>query len=62
MLGHNFESKYVHKFNELVFNELVSVSCILGLWHSGCVRESVPKPAIFAQASEARLGETCRNS
>ena len=53
VLGHNFESKYVHKFNELVLNELVSVSCILGLWNSGCVRESVPKPAILAQARHA---------
>ena len=52
----------MHKFNELVLNELVSVSRILGLWNSGCMRESVPKPAILAQASQARLDETCRNS
>ena len=51
LLGHNFEFKYVHKLNQLVLNEMVSVSGILGLWNSGCVRESVPKPAILAQAS-----------
>jgi len=26
------------------------------------VRKTVPKPAILAQASRARLGETCRDS
>ena len=30
LLGHNFEPKYAHKFNELVLNELVSCELYFG--------------------------------
>ena len=33
-----------------------------GPWCSVCVRESVSKPAIFAQAIQAHLGEICRDA
>ena len=61
-LGHIFESKCAHKFNELVLNEFVCFDSCFGVYGAVCVRESVPKPAILAQASQARLGETCRDS
>jgi len=42
--------------------ELVCFGSVLGLWCSACVRETVPEPAILAHASQARLGEICRDS
>ena len=45
-----------------MLKELVWLRCILGHWCSGCVHELVSKPAILAQASQARLGEMCRDA
>ena len=35
---------------------------VLDYWCRMCVRELVSKPAILAQASQARLGEICRDA
>jgi len=42
--------------------ELVCFGSVLGFWRSACVRETVPEPAILDKASQARLGEICKDS
>ncbi|QCE10922.1 hypothetical protein DEO72_LG10g2155 [Vigna unguiculata] len=41
--------------------ELVCFGSVLGFWCSACVRGTVPEPAILAQASQACLGEICKD-
>jgi len=40
----------------------MKLECIFGCDCCCCVRETLPESACLAQASQARLGEICRDS
>ena len=53
---------YAHISNEIVLNEWYEIGVYFGCDYCCCVRETVPESACLAQASQAHLGEICRDS
>ena len=58
--GSIFVSNYAHMPNEIVLNEWYEIGVYFGFDCCCCVRKTMPKTAILAQASWTRLGESCR--
>jgi len=60
--GPIFLFNYAHMFNEIVLNEWYEIGVYFGCDCCCCVRETILESACLAQASQARLGEICRDS